>query len=64
MRISQKDTCRRCRALVRGKEKYTITCSLGYTIKGFYVPAEACPKPKTWKEISIAKQTLRKGCCD
>jgi hypothetical protein len=60
MHFAKRTSCRRCRALIHGEDKYTLMCALGYKINFYCIPSELCPKPMTWHDASIAKQTMRK----
>jgi hypothetical protein len=67
MKISQKQTCHSCRALVRANCAYAQACDLGYDIKTHFVPdsdycipLEPCPKPINRDDLHVAKLTLKK----
>lgn len=51
MKLSQKRTCDRCRALYIGQ--YDSKCLLGYKIKNFS-PETPCPKPCTNNDYIFA----------
>ena len=70
MKISQKKTCRRCKALYNsGSGLYE--CKLGYIIETInnkdygYInhinPSIPCPKPKNFKELNISINFFKKN---
>jgi hypothetical protein len=67
MKISQKQTCHLCRALVRGNSAYGQVCALGYNIQAHFVPdsdycvpLEPCPKPTSKDDLHVTKLTMKK----
>lgn len=67
MKISRKQTCHLCRALVRANSAYAQVCDLGYNIQTHFVPdsdyctpLDPCPKPLSKDDLQVAKLTMRK----
>jgi len=66
MRISQKRTCERCRAI--DYHRISPICLLGYRVKAKEVkgtvlnsfPLEPCPKPITYSDYDIADSLMVK----